>query len=105
MNGTDLNVIASHFNTARTGYTNGDVNGDGIINGTDLNAVASNFNVQYSTVVPAITSVGLGSAGTASAFGGNAVATAQVGAVPEPTSLGLVLLAGAGMLRRRRVQA
>jgi hypothetical protein len=82
VNGADLNIVLSNYNTAFTpgtawGY--GDFNGDGIVNGADLNTVLSNYNQSNGVTA----------------------------AVPEPCTLTLFGIGAIGLLayawRRRRV--
>jgi hypothetical protein len=88
VNGVDLSLVATKFNTNNTGgYIAGDLNEDGVVNGIDFSDVATNFNTQLG---PAPS----GSAGPTSLVGGS---------VPEPASLGLLSFAAVGLLRRRRM--
>jgi len=90
VNGGDLAVVESNFNAHLSGWTNGDLNGDGFVNGGDLSVIENTFNA---------------AAGGPSPAGGIAGPTALIGsgsAVPEPTSLSLVVLGAAAMLKRRR---
>jgi hypothetical protein len=82
VNGADLNTVLSNYNGAFTGDTwaSGDFDGNLTVNGADLNIVLSNYN--QSSVVGA--------------------------AVPEPSSLFLVMvgaLGAAGLWRRRKTRA
>ena len=75
VNGTDLNAVLSYYNQSSQVWVNGDFNYDGSVNGTDLNTVLSNYNQS----LPASTA-----------------------AVPEPSTLLLMVLGLVGLLAWRR---
>jgi autotransporter-associated beta strand protein len=80
VNALDFNAVASNFGGASKFWTNGDFSYDGTVNTVDFNALALNFNRSEPTPVP-----GLGAL------------------VPEPASMGAILMAGGwAMLHRRR---
>jgi fibronectin-binding autotransporter adhesin len=76
-----------------TGWYNGDFNYDGNVDGSDYTLIDNAFNSQGASLASLIASP-------------DASATAQIAggssAVPEPTSLGLLGIAAAGLLGRRR---
>ena len=76
VNGTDLNAVLSYYNQSSQVWVNGDFNYDGSVNGTDLNTVLSNYNQS----LPASTA-----------------------AVPEPSTLLLMVLGLAGLLAWRKL--
>jgi len=96
VNGSDFNLMATNFNQAVTaGWDKGDFNYDGKVNGNDFVLLAANFN-QFASQ-SAISS--------ADETALNAFAEANgisLASVPEPASAGLLLVAGLGVLRRRR---
>jgi autotransporter-associated beta strand protein len=84
----DFNLLASNFSGTSRTWDQGDFNFDGAVDSVDFNLLASNFGQTLSA--PAAVGARVGSS-----VGSN------VGApVPEPAMLGVVL-AGAGLLRRR----
>ena len=81
VNGTDLNTVLSNYNQTITGenktrWLAGDFNCDGSVNGTDLNTVLSNYN--------------------------QSVSFSSAAAVPEPSTLLLLILGLVGLLAWRR---
>jgi hypothetical protein len=78
VNVTDLNDVLSNYNKSGQTWRQGDFNYDGSVNVTDLNYVLSNYNKS----LPASTA-----------------------AVPEPSTLLLMVLGLAGLLAWRRVRA
>ena len=75
VNGTDLNAVLSYYNQSSQIWNHGDFNYDGSVNGTDLNTVLSNYNQS----LPASTA-----------------------AVPEPSTLLLMVLGLVGLLAWRK---
>lgn len=81
---TDFNRLAATFGQAGL-WDNGDFNYDGLVNLQDFNLLAANFGL------------------TASPAGPTPQDWANLGAaVPEPTSLGVIVIGAAGYLTRRR---
>ena len=96
VNGIDFGILAANFNKGVSRWDQGDFNYDGIVNGVDFGELASNFNKGAS-----------GAAVGAPAYDDPAiVAFAQANSlmadVPEPRAFGLLGVATAGLLRRRR---
>jgi hypothetical protein len=77
----DFNALLNGFTNGLTGWENGDTNYDGVVNGIDYTNLLNAFGSQAGVIL-----------GTPPTFGG---------AIPEPTTLGL-LLAGIPFLSRRR---
>jgi hypothetical protein len=96
VNGTDFNLMATNFNQAVTdGWDEGDFNYDNKVNGNDFVLLASNFN-QFASQ---------SSVSAADLAALNAFATANgisLASVPEPATATITLMAGLGILRRRR---
>jgi hypothetical protein len=90
VNGSDFAILATNFNKAVSGWDQGDFNYDGAANGADFASLASNFNQ------------GSSQAADAAALDSFAASNGLLANVPEPTSVGLLLSAGAGLLIRRR---
>ena len=73
VNATDLAIMKAAFGTWPRGWADGNANCDDIIDATDLAILAANFGFE-----------------------------APTGAVPEPTTLGLLALGGLALLKRRK---
>ena len=93
VDGSDYSRIDAAFannrnngNAPLTGWFNGDFNYDGSIDGSDYTLIDNAFNSQGANIASAVT----------------AAQVAKASAVPEPASLGLIGLAAAGLLGRRR---
>jgi hypothetical protein len=95
VNSADFNILAANFNQSITGWDQGDFNYDGLVNSADFNALAANFNQGVS---------GAASAGDMAALDAFAAANglSMPTSVPEPASAALMVMAGLGILRRRR---
>jgi hypothetical protein len=96
VNGSDFNILAANFNQSITGWDQGDFNYDGLVNATDFNELAANFNQGVS---------GAATAGDVAALDAFAVANGlsmPTSDVPEPASAGMMVMAGLGILQRRR---
>ncbi len=96
VNSADYARIDAGFlaNGPLTGWSNGDFNYDGVINGSDYTLIDNAFNTQGAAFTAEVASP---TAQVAGAIGASAV--------PEPTSVGLLLLGAAGLLGRRRRNA
>jgi len=89
VDGTDLVIELGNFEKGITGWVNGDFDGQSSVDGTDLVDTLANFEKPYASPAGVI-------AGPAALIGGGS-------SVPEPTTLALIPLAGAALMRRRRV--
>jgi autotransporter-associated beta strand protein len=90
VNGVDFGILAANFNKGITGWDNGDFNYDNAVNGVDFGSLAANFNK------------GAASASDLAALEAFAAANGLLADVPEPASLGLLVVGAAGIMARRR---
>jgi hypothetical protein len=98
VDGIDFARLAQHFNDFDTNWDDGNLTyGSAIINGVDFSQLAKNFGHIATTGA----SVALSAADWA-AFDAFEANQGLGGAVPEPTSMGLLAIGGAGLLARRR---
>jgi hypothetical protein len=96
VNGTDFNLMAANFNQAVThGWDEGDFNYDGKVNGSDFVLLANNFN-QFASQ-SAVSSADVNALDAFAAANGISLVN-----VPEPLSAGMMVIAGLGILNRRR---
>jgi hypothetical protein len=96
VNGTDFELMATNFNQAVTnGWDEGDFNDDGKVNGSDFVLLADNFN-QFASQ-SAVSAADLAALDNFAAANGISLTN-----VPEPASAGMLIVAGLGILRRRR---
>jgi len=95
VNGTDFAIMAANFNKAdqpgHSGWDEGDFNYDGSVNGADFAELAANFNQGASQ-----------SADVAALDSFAAANDVSLSNVPEPAAMGLLVMAGLGILNRRR---
>ena len=96
VNGTDFGILAANFGKQVSGWDKGDFNYDGVVNGSDFGLLAANFGQQASGA-----SVSLPASDWA-ALDAFAASNGLMADVPEPASAGLLLMAGMGVLARRR---
>jgi hypothetical protein len=91
VNFNDLLTLARNYNQAVGRWGLGDFDLSGVVNFNDLLALARNYNATAPGAIP----------GASAEFNAD-VAAAFAAAVPEPTSLGSILLGGVTRVGRRR---
>jgi hypothetical protein len=96
VNGEDFTILASNFNQPVTSWDQGDFNYDGEVNGEDFTLMAANFNQEASGTTMA------GDLAALDAFAAANGLPLPTSSVPEPASAAMMVMAGLGMLRRRR---
>jgi autotransporter-associated beta strand protein len=89
VNGVDFGILAANFNKGVTSWDQGDFNYDNVVNGVDFGSLAANFNK------------GAASASDIAALDAFAASNGLLADVPEPASVGLLLLGTASLLSRR----
>lgn len=95
VNGIDFNLMATNLNkTVTDGWDEGDFNYDGKVNGNDFVLLAENFN-QFASQ-SGVSAADLAALEDFSTVNGLATS------LPEPALAGIMLLAGLGVLSRRR---
>ena len=90
VDGTDFGIVAANFNKGVSGWDQGDFSYDNVVDGTDFGDLAANFNK------------GVSGAAAWQAVVAFAAANGLMADVPEPATTGLLLMASAGILARRR---
>jgi hypothetical protein len=86
----DYTLIDNGYLLHLTGWYNGDFNYDGAVNGSDYTLIDNAFNTQGAQIMAVLASP------TAT------ISTQATGAVPEPSSVGLLAVVASGLLARRR---
>jgi hypothetical protein len=97
VNGSDYTAIDNGFNAGLSGWSNGDFNYDGVINGDDYALIDNSFNMLSSLDVSSDAASPQDMVATVS----DQIADVQPSAVPEPSTMGLLAAAAAGLLIRR----
>jgi uncharacterized repeat protein (TIGR03803 family)/autotransporter-associated beta strand protein len=98
VNGADFTILAANFNQPVHGWDQGDFNYDGLVNAADFTDLAANFNQSVSGAA-----VSGGDIEALDAFAAaNGLPLPTFANVPEPASVGMIVMAGFGILRRRR---
>jgi len=102
----DLGQLAFNYNKFPSGgatWAQGDFDGNGKVDINDLGALAFNYNHPLTGIPPTVSfATALAEVEASDPSFAAALAGTQFAAVPEPTTLGLIGIAGIGLLRRRR---
>ena len=97
VNAADFTIFAANFNQPVTVWDQGDFNYDGLVNAADFTDLAANFNQSVSGAdVPA------GDVAALDAFAAANGLPLPTSSVPEPATGSVTLLAGLGLISRRR---
>jgi hypothetical protein len=96
VNGSDFAILAANFAKPVIGWDKGDINYDGIVNGSDFGLLAANFG---KSATGAAIELPAGDWTSLEAF---AAANGLLADVPEPATIGLLLVTGVGILSRRQ---
>jgi fibronectin-binding autotransporter adhesin len=99
VNGVDFGILAANFNKGITGWDKGDFNYDNAVNGVDFGLLAANFNKGASAASGGATAADF------AALDAFAAANGLLADVPEPATIGLMLLGASGLMARRRRRA
>jgi hypothetical protein len=97
INAADFTILAANFNQPVTGWDQGDFNYDGQVNAADFTDLAANFNQSTSGA-----DVSGGDVAALDAFAAANGLSLPTSSVPEPASAGMMVMAGCGILARRR---
>ncbi len=91
VDGSDYSRIDNGYLSHLTGWANGDFNYDGVVNGSDYTLIDNAFNTQGASLATEVAT----STAQIAGLGGSS-------AVPEPGTIGLIVIGAAGVLGRRR---
>jgi hypothetical protein len=94
VNGSDFEELASNFGKADPNWDDGDMLYHDVVNGSDFEDLAANFGKRASGGSVTLSAADWAALDAFESGGGSAV--------PEPTSISLLVLGGAGLLARRR---
>jgi autotransporter-associated beta strand protein len=104
VNSTDYSLIDSGFALSLSGWLNGDFDYSGAIDATDYALIDNAFAFQTGPLSSEFLAMYDLHADTFGQSYVQAFAAVQAGAVPEPGTLGVLALAGVGLLARRRAR-
>ncbi len=105
VNGSDFSILAANFGLGVTNWDQGNFLYGSSVNGSDFSALAANFGQgdSYPGVAGSSSEVTPADIAALDAFAAaNGLTIPTVAAVPEPATISVVALAGAGLLARRR---
>ncbi len=100
VNGSDFSILAANFGLGYTNWDQGNFLFSSSVNGSDFSALAANFGQGDSGADAYVTPADIAALDAFAVANGLPVPT--IGAVPEPASAGLLVLAASSALGRRR---
>jgi hypothetical protein len=104
VNGSDFSILAANFGLGVTNWDQGNFLYSSSVNGSDFSALAANFGQGDSGADVNVSPADIAALDAFAAA--NGLPAPLIGAVPEPATMGIILVAGVGILgRRRRRQA
>jgi autotransporter-associated beta strand protein len=96
VSGVDFTILVGNLGKSVNAWDKGDFNYDGVVSGTDFTALVGNLGKSANGADVTLPAADL------AAIDAFAAANGLMTSVPEPTSAGLLIAAGVGMLARRR---
>jgi autotransporter-associated beta strand protein len=100
VNGSDFSILAANFGLGVTNWDQGNFFYASSVNGSDFSALAANFGQGDSGADDLATPADVAALDAFAAA--NGLPLPVIGAVPEPATVGLLLLSGAALSTRRR---
>jgi hypothetical protein len=100
VNGSDFSILAANFGLGHANWDQGNFLISSSVNGSDFSALAANFGQGDSGADGLVTPADIAALDAFAIANGLPVPT--IGAVPEPASIGLLVLAASSALGRRR---
>ncbi|HEY1921846.1 MAG TPA: PEP-CTERM sorting domain-containing protein [Tepidisphaeraceae bacterium] len=99
VSGVDFTILVGNLGKSVNAWDKGDFNYDGVVSGVDFTALVGNLGKAANGADVTLPAADL------AAIDAFAAANGLLASVPEPTSAGLLIAAGVGMLARRRRNA
>jgi hypothetical protein len=96
VSGVDFTILVGNLGKSVNSWDKGDFNYDGVVSGVDFTALVGNLGKAANGADVTLPAADL------AAIDAFAAANGLMASVPEPTSAGLLIAAGVGMLARRR---
>ncbi len=100
VNGSDFSILAANFGLGVTNWDQGNFLFSSSVNGSDFSALATNFGQGDSGADVSVSPADIAALDAFAAA--NGLAAPVIGAVPEPASVGLALMAGTGLLAQAK---
>ncbi len=101
VNGSDFSILAANFGLGNTNWDQGNFFYGSSVNGSDFTALAVNFGQGDSGADGTVSQADI--AALDAFAGANGLGLPTISVVPEPGSLGFIVVGGLTFLRRRRV--